>query len=103
MDNLSRASVSFSLTFDSPFHSKNRDSAQQLWVEVRGFLGHHIAAERDLRYLVDANRIQQKRELRFAAVYRRERRIHFAFVADIFFARHSLNRNSESLLENQAM
>ena len=57
-------------------------------IEVRRFLRQHVASQRDIRHLLHAHRIQQKRQLRFAAIHGRERRFHFALVADIFFRRH---------------
>src|ERR1019366_502583 len=73
------------LVVDPAFHAKDRDSAEKLRGEVRGFLRHSLAAQPDLCPPPDPNRNPAEPKVALPANHRRKRDVHFALIAQILF------------------
>ena len=76
------------------------DAAQQLGIKIGGLLRHNFSRGGDAHDLIDIDRIQEKRDLRGAAIDYIEGSGGFALIAEIFFGGHSLQRNSKRRLKN---
>src|SRR6267378_3780122 len=83
-------------SFD-PVHG---DAAQQLRVKVRRFLRQNLTRGCNAHDLFDLASIEQKRNLRSAAVDRIEGRGGFALVGQILLRDHRLRRDAQRGLEN---
>ncbi len=64
-------------------HSIHRDAAQELGIKVGGLLRQHFPGGGDLHDLLDIARIQQKRNLRLAAVHGLQRGRDFSFIRQV--------------------
>lgn len=76
------------------------DTAEELGIEVGGFLGHDFAGGGDAHHLIDVDGIEEKGDLRGAAVDGLESGRGFAFVGEIAFGGDGLRRDAEGGLEN---
>jgi len=81
-------------------HAIHGDAAEEFWVEVGGFLGHDLSGGGDAHDLIDIHRIEEKSDLRGAAVDGVESGGCFALVGEISFGGDGLWSDAERGLEN---
>lgn len=79
------------------------DAAEELRIEVGGFLGHYFTRSGDAHDLSDADGIEEKCDLSGAAINRLESRESLAFIGKIAFGGNRLERDAESRFENAIM
>src|SRR5581483_6264937 len=83
----------------------DRETGKQLRVEIRGFLGHHAAAEGDVGYLLDRGRLQKKCDLSRSLARSVARRFNptdvmkIALLPDCLFA-DAQDASEESLMQH---
>ena len=83
------------------FEAVDGDAAQELWVEVGGFLGEDFARGSQVHHLRDGDWIEKEDGLGAGFVYRGDGCSRIAFVAGVFFGADVFGGDAEALLEDQ--
>src|SRR5882762_1698753 len=84
-------------------NSVHGDSAQQLGIKVGGFLRQDFAGRGDAHHLLHGASVQQKSDLRCAAVHRLQCSRSFALVRKVLLGRDRLRRNTQCRLQDSFM
>src|SRR5262245_42984310 len=82
-------------------HRVHCQTRQNLWIKIRRFLGHDIAFESNIAYLIESCGVEEKGDLRSSFPHGFNRRIAIADVGDVTLFLHSVFSDTEALLDNE--